>query len=250
MHNWITTQVVAIKRWHAGLFSLTLDCPDYPFKAGQFTRIGLRDGAGEIISRAYSMVNAPSDNTLELVIAMVPEGVLTPRLALLEVGDEVVVSQHPSGFFTLDHVPQGDTLWMLATGTGIGPYLSILKTPALWQRFNKVRLVHGVRTLADLCYADWLNELAQQHSPQFKYQAVVSRESNTKADILPGRIPALIESGALEHKMAAVFNGQAQVMLCGNPGMIQDARAALQSKGLEKHLRRKPGNVTMEQYWS
>lgn len=249
MPTWMPVPVKTVHHWHAGLFSLTIDHPGFAFKAGQFARIALPDASGEPLARAYSMVNQPGDDSLEFVIAKVPEGELTPRLQGLQPGDELLLNSHPSGFFTLDHVPEGQTLWLLATGTGIGPYLSMLRGEQVWSRFEQVRLVHGVRTHADLCYQSWLTELAESQ-PRFGYHSVVSREPVAAANALHGRIPQLISSGELEHQANAIFNPSAQVMLCGNPSMIQDARAALQAKGLEKHLRRKPGNITMEQYWA
>lgn len=255
MTTWMTAKVHAIRHWHAGLFSLQVDVKGFNFKAGQFARLGLpatKDiiPAGPPEPRAYSMVNAPGQDILEFVIAKVPEGEVTPHLQNLVAGDDILINSHPSGFFTLDHVPDGDTLWMLATGTGIGPYLSILQQDEIWQRYPKVRLVHGVRTHADLCYRDWLKTMVEQRPQQFAYHAVVSRESQADPAVLQGRIPTLIASGELEHAADAVLNPQSQVMLCGNPAMIQDARQALADKGLQKHLKRKPGQITMEQYWA
>ncbi|RUO32529.1 ferredoxin--NADP reductase [Aliidiomarina soli] len=251
MSTWMETTVESVRHWHSGLLSLRINSPHFSFKAGQFARIGLPGNDGEPLARAYSMVSAPGTETLEFVIAVVPDGDLSPRLAKLQAGDRILLNSHPSGFFTLDHVPEGETLWLLATGTGIGPYLSILKGEQVWQNFRRIRLVHGVRSSADLCYRDWLQALQQKKPQQFYYQPVLSREHHQhQPTMLHGRIPALVDSGELEHACKAVFNSQAQIMLCGNPAMIQDARTALKAKGLEKHLRRKPGNITMEQYWA
>lgn len=250
MTTWMTTKVHAVRHWHAGLFSLQVAAGEFNFKAGQFARIAMPAGDAEPVPRAYSMVNAPGEPFVEFVIAKVPNGEVTPQLQQLEAGDELLLNSHPSGFFTLDHVPEGDTLWMLATGTGIGPYLSILQQPDVWQRYRQVRLVHGVRTAADLCYRELLESIADQRQPQFKYQPVLSRDQQPSEPVLQGRIPALISSGELEQVSDAVFNQHSQVMLCGNPAMIHDARAVLADKGLQKHLRRKPGHITMEQYWA
>jgi ferredoxin--NADP+ reductase len=246
MSQWQAATIQSNHAWHAGLFSLRIKAPDFAFKAGQFIRLGIDDANGERLSRAYSLVNAPGDAQLETVIAEVPNGALSPQLNRLKAGDPVWISQPASGFFTLHEVPDGDTLWMLATGTGIGPYLSMLKTDSPWQRFRKVILVHGVRAQADLCYRETLLAL-QQSQPQFVYQPVLTREPGP--DSLAGRIPALIDSGELEHAAEAPFNDSSQVMLCGNPAMIRDAREALATKGLRKHLRRAPGHITVEQYW-
>lgn len=247
MSQWQPATIHSTQSWHAGLFSLRIKAPAFNFKAGQFIRLGIDAASGERISRAYSLVNAPGDDLLETVIAEVPGGELSPQLNHLQAGDPVWISQPASGFFTLHEVPDGDSLWMLATGTGIGPYLSILRTDQPWQRFRKVILVHGVRTQADLCYRDELLALQQSRPEQFIYQPALTREPGPEA--LSGRIPALIDSGQLEHASGLPLNQSGQVMLCGNPAMIRDAREALASKGLRKHLRRAPGHITVEQYW-
>lgn len=249
MPTWMPVSVHSTHHWHSGLFSLQVAHPSFTFKAGQFARLGLPSDGVEPLARAYSMVNRPGTEYLEFVIAQVTGGQMTPRLQSLKAGDELLLNSHPSGFFTLDHVPDGDTLWMLATGTGIGPYLSILQEPEVWQRFSNVRLVHGVRSPNDLCYRSWLDELASIQ-PGFSYHPVVSREAAEATQFLQGRIPLLIESGALEADAQAEFNLTSQVMLCGNPAMIKDTRAVLEGRGLKKHLRRNPGQITMEQYWA
>lgn len=249
MPIWMPVTVHAIHHWHSGLFSLQIAHPGFAFKAGQFARLALPDSAGEPIPRAYSMVNKPGAEYLEFVIASVPGGQLSPRLQALQAGDELLLNSHPSGFFTLDHVPDGHTLWMLATGTGVGPYLSILQDEQLWNRFAQVRLVHAVRTHADLCYQPWLQALTTTQ-PKFSYHTVISREPVDDSRTLAGRIPQLISSGELEEQAGVQFDLNAQIMLCGNPAMIRDARQALEAKGLQKHLRRKPGQITMEQYWA
>ena len=249
MPTWMPVSVHSIHHWHSGLFSLQVAHPSFAFKAGKFARLGMPNGGKEPLARAYSMVNRPGTEYLEFVVAGVPGGELTPQLQSLQAGDELLLNSHPSGFFTLDHVPEGDTLWMLATGTGVGPYLSILQEPDVWQRFSSVRLVHGVRSANDLCYRDWLEALSRQQAG-FSYHPVISREAEEATSCLQGRIPLLIESGALEAEAQAEFSGTSQVMLCGNPAMIKDARAVLEGRGLKKHLRRSPGQITMEQYWA
>ena len=249
MPTWMPVSVHSIHHWHSGLFSLQVAHPGFAFKAGQFARLGMSSGDKEPLARAYSMVNRPGTEYLEFVIAHVPGGEMTPQLQALQAGDELLLNSHPSGFFTLDHVPDGDTLWMLATGTGIGPYMSILQAPDVWQRFSTVRLVHGVRSSEDLCYRSWLEALSSQQAG-FSYHPVVSRDAAGTTPCLQGRIPSLIESGTLEAVAKAEFNCASQVMLCGNPAMIKDARAVLEGRGLQKHLRRNPGQITMEQYWA
>lgn len=246
MAQWLTGTVIENKRWNDQLFSLRVEAPPFDFVAGQFVRLGL-PGAEKRLQRAYSLVNSPSDPVLDFLITSVPTGELSPRLDLLLPGDTVEVSQPPSGFFILSEIPEGETLWLVSTGTGIGPYLSMLGTETPWQRFKKIYLVHGVRYRHDLCYQELIQQWQLEYPEQLIYQPVVTREACPGA--MQQRIPQLIRSGELEAKVAGTLDTNAQVMLCGNPEMILDAKAALLEKGLDKNLRRKPGNVTVEQYW-
>jgi ferredoxin--NADP+ reductase len=135
MANWVTGKVVKVQNWTDALFSLTVHAPVAPFTAGQFAKLGL-DVDGERVQRAYSYVNAPGNPDLEFYLVTVPEGKLSPRLAALKPGDEVQVVSEAAGFFVLEEVPDCDTLWMLATGTAIGPYLSILEEGKDLDRFK------------------------------------------------------------------------------------------------------------------
>jgi len=139
------------------------------------------------------------------------------------------------------------TLWLIANGSGIGPYLSMLGTDTPWQRFKSIKLVHGVRFAADLAYGEQIATWQQRAPQQFQYLPIVTREQ--PSDRLFGRIPDLIESGSLERAAGFHFDNASQVMLCGNPDMIRTVKAQLDARGLPKNLRRKPGNVTMEHYW-
>lgn len=247
MADWIPAEVIKNRHWNKDLFSLTLSANIEPFKAGQFTKLGLEID-GKMIQRAYSFVNPPSDNNLEIYATRVADGLLSPRLHRLEEGDTVYVSARASGYFTLDEVPNGEHLWLLATGTAIGPYLSMLREKAPWQRFRKIILIHAVRYAADLSYQAEINALQEQYAEQLIVQPFVSREPAPLS--LPGRIPQAIEDGMLERRVGLPLNAeQSQVLLCGNPQMVRDTKAALEAKGLTKNLRRAPGQITMEHYW-
>lgn len=247
MATWIKAEVIENRRWNKDLFSLVLDAEVDAFTAGQFTKLGLEID-GKIIQRAYSFVNPPSSKHLEIYATRVADGLLSPRLHALETGDTVLITKEASGFFTLEEIPEGEDLWMLSTGTAIGPFLSILQEDEVWQRFRKVVLVHAVRFSADLSYQAEINELKQKRSDQIIVQPFVSREP--KAGALSGRITHALEDGLLERMVGLTMTQEkSQVMLCGNPQMVKDVRAILIEKGLEKNLRRKPGNITTEQYW-
>ncbi|HHR4882917.1 TPA: FAD-binding oxidoreductase, partial [Salmonella enterica] len=189
MADWVTGKVTKVQNWTDALFSLTVHAPINPFTAGQFTKLGLEID-GERVQRAYSYVNAPDNPNLEFYLVTVPQGKLSPRLAALKPGDEVQVVSDASGFFVLDEVPDCETLWMLATGTAIGPYLSILQYGQDVARFKNLVLVHAARFAADLSYLPLMLELQQRYEGKLRIQTVVSRESVPGS--LTGRVPALI----------------------------------------------------------
>lgn len=248
MADWVTGKVTKVQFWTDALFSLTLHAPVHPFTAGQFAKLGL-DIDGERVQRAYSYVNAPDNPDLEFYLVTVPDGKLSPRLAALKPGDEVQIVSGAAGFFVLDEIPDCDTLWMLATGTVIGPYLSILQYGKDLERFKNIVLVHAARYAADLSYLPQMQALEQRYGGKLKIQTVVSRE--TAAGSLTGRVPALIESGALEEAVGLPMNTEtSHVMLCGNPQMVRDTQQLLKdTRQMTKHLRRRPGHMTAEHYW-
>lgn len=248
---WIDGTVLAQTRWTDRLLSLRIDIPNgaaaLPFEAGQFARLAL-DVGGERMARPYSFVNAPGSAPLEFYYAIVPEGPLSPRLANLAAGDRVYVAPNPAGFLVLSEVPEAANLWLLATGTGVGPFLSILRTETPWNRFRRVVLVHAARHAPELVYGEVIESIARAHPEQFAHVRVTSREAAGEA--LQGRIPGLIADGSLEARGGcALSSAQAQVMLCGNPDMVKDAIAELALRGMKKHRRRSPGHITVENYW-
>ncbi|WNN48342.1 ferredoxin--NADP(+) reductase [Siccibacter colletis] len=248
MADWVTGKVTQIQHWTDSLFSLTVHAPIKPFTAGQFTKLGLEID-GERVQRAYSYVNAPGNENLEFYLVNVPEGKLSPRLHAMQPGDELMVVSDAAGFFVLDEVPDCDTLWMLATGTAIGPYLSILQEGIGLERFNHLVLVHAVRYAADLSYLPLMLELQERYAGKLRIQTVVSRE--TVSGSLTGRVPALIDSGELEQAVGLPMTTEnSHVMLCGNPQMVRDTQQLLkENRQMTKHLRRRPGHMTAEHYW-
>ena len=246
MSAWLTGKVIANRHWTDTLFSLRVECPRLRFDAGQFVRIALDIGS-ERVARPFSFVNAPQDPVLEFYGVIVPEGPLSPGLARLAPGDALHVADNPSGFLVLAEVPPAEDLWLLATGTGIAPFLSILRTAAPWERYRRVILVHAVRHANELVYRDLIVELIAQR-PQLKYLRMTSREKH--AEFLQGRIPAAIGDGRLEAAAGvAIAPERSQFMLCGNPAMLKDAGAALMQRGLRKNRRRTPGQITVESFW-
>ncbi len=247
MADWLKANVVEKIQWNERLFSLCMQPGLNDFIAGQFVRVGL-DFEGERIARPYSLVNKPGDDSLEIYFNTVPEGTLSSRLAGLEAGDEIFVTPKANGFLTLDEVPQSRHLWLLATGTGVGPFLSILKTQQPWQRFEKIVLVYSVRSISELCYQQQITELQQQNPQQFVYTPIVTRE--VMAGALQHRIPQSIDDGSLEQQTGLTINKKdSHVMMCGNAAMISSVTERLEKRGMRKHLRREPGHITTEKYY-
>ncbi len=249
MAKWHQGKVVERLDWNDHLFSLKFSCDDFPeFKAGQFTKIGIEQSDGKILSRPYSLVNSPDSELLEIIAVPVEDGSLSPKLHELKAGDSVQVMSPATGFLILDEVPQSETLYLVATGTGVGPFISILDSPEVWQSYPAVVLVYGARYANDLAYLDKIEKWQTEHAGRFTFVPIVSRED--RQGTLKGRIPALFQGQHIQQKVGKELNAEtSQVMLCGNPDMIQETIEVLEGFGLKKHLRRSPGQISMERYW-
>jgi ferredoxin--NADP+ reductase len=246
MAGWLDGVVVENRQWSERLFSLRINSPLAGFKAGQFVRVAL-DIDGERVARPYSLVNAPGEQPLEIYFNIVEQGPLTPQLAVIRPGDAIQVTDKASGLLVIDEVPQCRHLWMLATGTGIGPFLSSLKTAQPWQRFEKVVLGYSVRTRDELGYMDTIERLQLQHPEQFCFVPFVTRER--VADAFNARITEALDSGGFERRSGIVISpDDSHVMMCGNSAMISQVSELLHTRGLRKHLRREPGHITTEKY--
>lgn len=230
--------------------------PDYRFTPGQFARIGIRDGAlGDIIWRAYSIVSAPHESFLEFFLVVVPTGEFSSRVGKFNVGDTVLVEQMPQGFLTVDRFKQPgreQDLWLMATGTGLAPYVSMLRDEAVWTRFEHIVLVLSVRERHDLGYVEELEQLAAAHvkpgMAQFHFVKTLTRD--TLHGALHGRINALTESGELEAASGvALSDARSRFMLCGNPEMVEGMRGLLKSRGFRMNRRLEAGHIIVENYW-
>ena len=247
MDGWIEASVVENRRWNERLCSLRVSAEQLPeFRAGQFLRLGLLV-EGQMLARAYSLVNAPGEAEAEFYFNKVPDGPLSPRLHELQQGDRLWLSKMVAGFLTLDDIPPGKRLWMLATGTALGPFLSILKTEQVWQQYQQVILVHGVRSTDELTYRDLLADIKKQAGDRFLSLQSVTREA--VAGAMSSRIPDAIASGELEAlaQVTCCAEGD-RFMLCGNPGLIEQGVKQLELKGMHRHRRRKPGQIVVEIY--
>lgn len=254
--NWVPAKVVENRQLTDRHFALIFEAELMPFQAGQFARLQVEvegdSGELEKFANPYSLINTPDEKYGEVYFNTVEGGKVSNGLAALQAGDMLEIAQPCVGFFMLSQIPETKHLWMLSTGTGIGPYLSMLKTDKAWERFEKIVLVHAVPRAEELTYAELIEGFEKDHPEQFQYIPVVSREDHTHNDekVLKGRIPALIEDGTLEEKAGLEINkDSSHVMLCGNSGMLKDSKVILKERGMDRHLNHKSGHVSSEQYW-
>lgn len=244
---WIEGVVAANRHHTQNLFSLQIEADVAPFEAGQYTSLAL-DIDGKRIAQPYSILSAPGERPLEFFFYTQLDGQLSARLSRLQTGDSVYVQQLPEGSFTLKQVPQGRDLWLLATGTGVAPFLSMIKAAQVWERFEQVILVYAVRQWEDIAYSELIANTEQQYPGRFRFVPFVSRE--TVEGTVHGHIPASISNGTIERVAGRILSlSDSQVMLCGNPGMVQDALGALEQKGFTRSVDGKNGQITLEAYW-
>jgi ferredoxin/flavodoxin---NADP+ reductase len=247
MAEWIQGTVSDNIHWTENLYSLKIEADIDNFVAGQFTSLAL-DIDGERIARPYSFLSAPGQQPLEFFFYTATGGVLSNAMLDLKAGDSIWLKKKANGFFTLSEVPDSKDLWMFGTGTGIAPFFSILKTEEPWRRFERVMLVHGVRSNADLRYQELIDEIQLSRSDRFQFKAFVTREDIPGT--YHGRIPEAIANGDLEKLFGLRLAAEhSQIMLCGNPDMVKDTVEVLKQRGLKKNRRRTPGQVTVENYW-
>ena len=244
-------KVLSVQRWTNTLFSFTNTRPaHFKFTAGQFARIGLKVG-DDLVVRAYSVVSSPFDETLEFFSIVVPDGAFTSNLQHLQVGDALYLEKIPYGFLTLARyqLPLPKDLWLLATGTGLAPFISMLQDFETWSKYEKINLVYSVRTESELAYVDRIQEIAQlfgEGHTGFKFVPIITRDPN---ETLHDRLPILIANGELEKTIGLSLNpASSHVMLCGNPQMVEDTKEALKQRGLTMN-RRGEGNIAVENYW-
>lgn len=246
MPNWLTGTIVERHQWNNRLCSLRilLDLPEY--EAGQFINLGLEIN-GKAVLRPYSLVNPPGNSLQEIFFNRVDDGLLSPRLFQLQPGDKVLSSPKAGGFFVLSQVPAAQQLWLCATGTGLSPFLSMLRTVDPWESYEQIILIHGVRDQSEMAYCKELEEIQRLHSQQFHYFHSVTREPDTPH--LSRRIPDLLLNNDIENLLDLTLSANnAQVMLCGNSGMINGCLSVLAERGLKRNQRRDPGQITIEIY--
>ena len=253
--KYTTETITTVRPWTDSLFSLrTTRDRGYRFVPGQFARLGVRGGRdGEIVWRAYSIASAAHDEHLEFFSVVVPGGAFTSRLAQLREGDEILVERNSYGFLTTDRFEAGRDLWMLATGTGLAPFLSILHDFATWESYDNLVLVQSVRTQPELAYEDLIrgfekSEYYAQFAHKLRYERIVTREPVPGA--LRDRVTKLLASGVLEDNIGLrLDHDRSRIMLCGNPEMVEDSRRILVERGFRLSRRGEPGHLAVENYW-
>ena len=246
--------LLEVKPLTPNLFTLrTTRDQGFRFRAGQFTKLGVTKADGSTVWRAYSLVSSPYDEFLEFFSIVVPGGEFTSELSRLQVGDTLMVERKAYGYLTLDRFVDGRDLWLLATGTGVAPFLSILQDFEVWEKFERIVLVYSVREARELAYQQLIAELGQREYlaeviHKLTYIPTVTRELIDGA--LNGRITTLIENGELERAAGLELSPEhSRVMLCGNPQMIDDTRKLLKQRDMQLSLTRRPGQVAVENYW-
>ncbi|WP_440465076.1 ferredoxin--NADP reductase [Psychrobacter sp. ASPA161_6] len=270
-----TVTVLSKTTWTPNLFSFTVSRPDsFKFTAGQFVRLGVNpsqlqyyqqqdeassdvsDAAlNEDIFRAYSIISSPFDEILEFFSIVIPDGAFTSQLQHLQVGDELLLNTMPFGFLTLARYqkPLPKNLWLLATGTGLAPFLSMLQDLQTWQDYEHIVLAYSARSIEELAYVDKIESLQEDfgtlvdNPAKLIFIPIVTREPVEGA--LAERLPKLLLDGTLQERAGiALDTDSTHVMLCGNPDMVEDTKETLKSLGLVMN-RRGEGNIAVENYW-
>jgi ferredoxin/flavodoxin---NADP+ reductase len=244
-------RVLTVHHWTDSLFSFTTTRdPSLRFSNGHFTMIGLRLD-GKPLLRAYSIASANYEEHLEFLSIKVPDGPLTSRLQHIQPGDTVVVGRKPTGTLLIDYLLPGKRLYLLGTGTGLAPYLSIVRDPETYAKFEEVIVVHGVREVKELAYREFLTVTLPEHEflgdmvkQQLRYYPTVTREAFENQ----GRITDLIESGKLFQDLGtpALDPAVDRVMICGSPAVLRDLKSMFEQRQFKEGNTSKPGDFVIE----
>src|SRR5215469_6598345 len=244
-------EVTSVRHWTESLFSFTTTRDaGFRFQNGQFAMIGL-EVDGRPVLRAYSLASANYEENLEFFSIKVPDGPLTSRLQHLKAGDCILVNGKPTGTLILDNLLPGRHLYLMSTGTGLAPFLSIIKDPETYERYEKVVLVHGCRQVAELAYGDFITEQLPQHEfigdmirDKLIYFPTVTREPFRDR----GRLTDLITSNTLfdEIGLRPLSAAEARVMMCGSPSMLKDLVDIVRELGFEEGNNSEPGQYVIE----
>ena len=251
MSAFLEEEVLTVHHWTDRLFSFTTTRNQaLRFSNGHFTMIGLRVD-GKPLLRAYSIVSPNYEEHLEFLSIKVPDGPLTSRLQHIQVGDTIIVGRKPTGTLLCDYLLPGKRLYLLGTGTGLAPFMSIIRDPDTYERFEKVILVHGVREVKELAYHDYLTQELPQHEflgemvrQQLLYYPTVTREPYKNQ----GRLTDAIENGKLfaDLGLPALDPTRDRVMICGSPQMLKDLKRMLEERQFKEGNTSTPGDFVIE----
>ncbi|MEZ5646433.1 MAG: ferredoxin--NADP reductase [Burkholderiaceae bacterium] len=251
MSAFIEERVLSVRHWTDRLFSFTTTRDTaLRFSNGHFTMIGLRVNDKPLL-RAYSIASPNYEDHLEFLSIKVEEGPLTSRLQHIKEGDTIIVGRKPTGTLVTDYLLPGKRLYLLSTGTGLAPFMSIVRDPETYEKFEQVILVHGVRTVDELAYHDFLMDHLPSHeflgdmiASQLLYYPTVTREDFRNV----GRIPDLMESGKLFSDLGVPDLDPAvdRAMICGSPGMLKDLKHLLEARGFKEGNTSRPGDFVIE----
>lgn len=251
MSAFIEETVTSVHHWTDRLFSFTTTRdPGLRFSNGHFTMIGL-PVAGKPLLRAYSIASPNYADHLEFLSIKVPDGPLTSKLQLIQPGCRLIVGRKPTGTLLIDYLRPGKRLYLLGTGTGLAPYLSIARDPETYGRFEQVIIVHGVRQVDELCYKELLEEelaqdefLGEYAKSQLLYYPTVTREKFRNG----ARITTLIETGKIfsDLNVPNLDRENDRVMICGSPGMLSELKHMLEARGFEEGNTSTPGDFVVE----
>ncbi|GAB0116127.1 ferredoxin--NADP reductase [Acidisoma sp. 7E03] len=246
-----TETVTSVHHWTDRLFSFqTTRDPSFRFLNGQFTMIGL-EVDGKPLMRAYSLASANYEEGLEFLSIKVPDGPLTSRLQNIREGDTILVGRKPVGTLVADSLLPGKTLYLIGTGTGLAPFMAIIKDPEIYERFEHVVLCHGVRQVAELAYADYIeNQLPKDEligeivAGKLLYYPTVTREPFRNR----GRLTDLIAQGTIPQDLGLppISTAEDRFMLCGSPELLVDMTAWLRGQGFEEGSHAKPAEFVVE----
>ncbi|OWW21404.1 ferredoxin--NADP reductase [Noviherbaspirillum denitrificans] len=244
-------RVLSVHHWTDKLFTFTTTRdPSLRFSNGHFTMIGLRVNDKPLL-RAYSIVSANYEEHLEFLSIKVPNGPLTSRLQHIKVGDTVIVGRKPTGTLLIDYLLPGKRLYLLSTGTGLAPFMSIVRDPETYEKFDQVILVHGVRQVDELAYHDLLVEHLPNHeflgelvTSKLRYYPTVTREAYKNM----GRVTNLIENGKIFDDLSVpqIDPANDRVMICGSPAMLRDLKVMLEQRGFKEGNTSIPGDFVIE----
>lgn len=251
MAAFLEGKVLSVHHWTDRLFSFTTTRdPALRFIDGQFTMIGLPVD-GKPLLRAYSIASPNYEEHLEFLSIKVQDGPLTSRLQHIQPGDNIIIGKKPTGTLVIDYLLPGKRLYLLSTGTGLAPFMSLIRSPETYEKFEEVILVHGVRQVNELAYHDYITQELPQHeylgemiSAQLKYYPTVTREPYKNQ----GRVTTLIENGKLFSDLGVpVINPEEdRVMICGSPGLLADLRVMLDERGFVEGNTSVPGTYVIE----